>query len=143
MWLRDGLPHDIPCVRVILYGYTTPLETNSQQTIVDLSRGFLSRFRPVRLKQMSAKPVIYVAHSPNGIVLKGAMIGDLQYLAKTRACLFFGAPNKGMSNEKLLPMVKGIHPTERLIEQLAEKSDYLEDNSSRFEDLQDKQISVL
>ncbi|KAL8907435.1 MAG: hypothetical protein Q9207_001405 [Kuettlingeria erythrocarpa] len=49
LWLRDYLPDDIPNIRVLLYGYDTPLlGNNSKDSIEDLGVRFLESIKAFR-----------------------------------------------------------------------------------------------
>src|SRR5437868_213906 len=71
MWLRDSLSIDVPTIRNIIYGYDTTLgHSESFQTIQDIAISFISRLRTTGRSSPSAKPVIFLAHSLGGIILK-------------------------------------------------------------------------
>lgn len=64
MWLRDFLPHEIPNVRVLVYGYDTKLPgSQSTASIAELSRKFLESVKTIR-KQ---KEVSLLVHTLCGI----------------------------------------------------------------------------
>lgn len=50
MWLRDYLPDDVSNIRVLLYGYDTPLiGNNSKDSIEDLGVRFLESIKAFRV----------------------------------------------------------------------------------------------
>ncbi|CAN9179325.1 unnamed protein product [Alternaria alternata] len=55
-WLRELLPHDLPNARILSWGY----DANTQQLARELST--------------SKRPIMFVAHSLGGIVVKSALI---------------------------------------------------------------------
>jgi hypothetical protein len=49
VWLRDYLPNDVPDIRVLLFGYDTPLLGNdSKDSIEDLGSRFLESIKAFR-----------------------------------------------------------------------------------------------
>ena len=131
---------DLPFVRSIIYGYDTRL-TNSQsfKGINDLAFALIEDLRTVR-KSMNS-PVIFLAHSLGGIVLKRAAVniansgsGDDQLLSRVRMICFFGVPNQGMHNEHLLAMVEG-QANQELVESLSSGAGYLPELDIQFSGL--------
>jgi len=118
MWLRDGLPQDVPHTRVITYGYDTTLcGSKSAQGIDDLARSMVKKLEAIRQLGPRCKPIVFLAHSLGGIVLKraitlmaksGAVSQDLSLLfCLVHRIIFFGVPSRGMRISHLLPMVQG------------------------------------
>lgn len=69
MWLRDALPRDISCARVMIYGYDTCLvNSESFQNISDL--GMRLRKSIVDIRRGINKRLILLGHSLGGIVIK-------------------------------------------------------------------------
>lgn len=135
MWLRDGLPQDIPQIRVITYGYDTGLfGSKSVQSVDDLARSMIKKLEAIRQLGRHRKPIVFIAHSLGGIVLKraltlmankGAASQDLSLLFRLVHTIFlFGVPTRGMHISHLLPMVQG-QPNEALIKSLSRDSEYL------------------
>jgi hypothetical protein len=135
MWLRDSLPQDIPQIRVITYGYDTGLfASKSVQGIDDLARSMIKKLEAIRQLGRHRKPIVFIAHSLGGIVLKraltlmansGADSQDLSLLFRLVCMIvFFGVPTRGMHISHLLPMVQG-QPNESLIKSLSRDSEYL------------------
>lgn len=139
MWLRDQLPVDVDCLRVITYGYdTTLVNSKSFQTIDDIALFFIQRLLFIRPPGLSAKPLILLAHSLGGIILKSALLflaasgeSEGSILKDIRLIIFFGVPNKGMQMSHLIPMVKS-QPNRTLVECLSPSSEYLTDVDRRF-----------
>jgi hypothetical protein len=95
MWLCDDLPNDFPHARILTYGYDTKLE-NSQsiQDLEAIASTFRTALKIVRPKnsvsavfpplfrahiksllniqdgKLNDKPILFIAHSLGGIVLK-------------------------------------------------------------------------
>lgn len=67
MWLRDGLPKDLPSVRTIIYGYDTGLtESRSFKSIHDIALKLVNRLTSVGFGWLSSKPTIFLCHSLGG-----------------------------------------------------------------------------
>lgn len=77
MWLRDSLPEDLlwaeteeeaqPMARVLIYGYPSSLvESTSFQGVEAIASSFRLALEDIGLN----KPVIFIAHSLGGIVVK-------------------------------------------------------------------------
>ena len=113
MWLRDALPHDLPGARVLTYGYNTRLaESNNFQNLEDVASTFRASLRIVLSRSPPHRPLIFIAHSLGGLVLKQALIQlasgdgvDRRIFESTYGILFFGVPNQGMDISSLLAMV--------------------------------------
>lgn len=132
MWLRDQLPLDLPGIRVIIYGYdTTLINSHSFQDIDDIAVAFIRRLSSVRPAGLSRKPLVLLAHSLGGIILKSAMLrlaGSGEYhqslLKDVKCAFFFGVPSKGMHISHLMALVED-QPNGTLIRNLSTGSDYL------------------
>jgi hypothetical protein len=75
MWLRDAVPKRFNRMRVLIYGYDSHLlNSESFQTIRNISLAFINKIRSLGLAEPSAKPVLFLAHSLGGIVVKQAMV---------------------------------------------------------------------
>ena len=113
MWLRDALPHDIPSARILTYGYDTRLaESNSFQSLEDVASTFRASLRIALNSRPPDRPLVFIAHSLGGLVLKQALIQmasgddiDKGLFQSTYGILFFGVPNQGMDISSLLAMV--------------------------------------
>jgi hypothetical protein len=75
MWLRDGLANDLKAegVRVLTYGYDSHLVQNkSFQNIEDVASTFRVALSAIRRTGHHAmpRPLVFIAHSLGGIVLK-------------------------------------------------------------------------
>jgi hypothetical protein len=142
IWLRDRLPKDMSSIRPIIYGYDTELvKSESIQTIEDLASSFIASLRSIGRPSLSAKPLVILAHSLGGILLKSAltqMAGsdekDRAILGSIKLTFFFGVPSKGMHLSHLLPMVDG-QPNSDLIQLLSPDSEYLSSLNRRFSNI--------
>lgn len=139
MWIRDALPKSMPNIRPILYGYdTTLVNSNSFQSIFDLSRGLLDQLKANGWSSPAPKPLIFLAHSLGGLVLKQALVFLANHIERDdpmrRAIIgavLFGVPNLGMEQSRLFAMVEG-KTNEGLVAELAPGSKYLEQLHEQF-----------
>lgn len=139
MWLRDQLPRDRPSFRVMCYGYDSMLiGSNSFQTIDHLASNFAKQLVDMRISSNTRNPIVFLAHSLGGIILKGA----LAYLARgsdiytstleaVKIVMLFGVPNTGMHISHLQAMTKA-QPNDQLVEDLSYGSSYLKSLDERF-----------
>lgn len=72
-WPAELLPHDIPNTRIITYGYDSDvhvfLDRLSQSSISPQSRRLLDDLGRLR-QDNPGRPIIFIAHSLGGIVVK-------------------------------------------------------------------------
>ncbi|KAF8526885.1 hypothetical protein BU17DRAFT_7170, partial [Hysterangium stoloniferum] len=111
LWLRDLLPTSIPTARVLTYGYDARTQgvNRSQQTLYDLSVDLIAKLSTFRVHTNTEKrPLIFVAHSFGGILLKYALIhanaANTTHLPKYKAIelstygiIFLGTPHQGVN----------------------------------------------
>lgn len=115
MWLRDALPEELPGAHVMIYGYDSKLaKSTSFQNLGDVASRFRHSLQITLGKRTNCRPLIFIAHSLGGLILKQAMVqmasgdaADLDNLKATFAIFFFGVPNQGMDIKSLLAMVRG------------------------------------
>ena len=148
MWLRDGLPIDVPSIRTITYGYDTTLnDSESFQTVQDIAISFVSRLAVAGRSSPSAKPIIFLAHSLGGIVLKHALLEmansePRRYIFEAvRAVVFFGVPHKGMQISHLRSLIDG-QPNGTLVEDLGSESTYLRVLDDQFSGLAYQSVRI-
>ncbi|KAK7215375.1 hypothetical protein V2G26_003378 [Clonostachys chloroleuca] len=143
MWLRDALPFSIPGVRSFIYGYDSKvLASHSFQSISDISTGFILALKNGGWNLNSKKPIIFIAHSLGGIVLKDACVQIAEAREATTACILnniqgaimFGVPSLGMEQSHLLAMVEG-QANETLVQDLSRGNgnNYLRQLRGRFD----------
>jgi len=133
MWIRDEAPHQIPEMRTILYGYDSSLvDCESTQVIGDIAKDLIENLSAGGWREPSAKPLVFLAHSLGGIVLKDFFVRvadardilNRDIIHKIRGAVMFGVPNFGMDQEHLLAIVEG-QPNERFVQNLRPNSHYL------------------
>lgn len=113
MWLRDRLPQDVPHLRSLIYGYDTKLfKSRSFQDLDDIAWRFIASLKEIRRSLPPAKPLILLAHSFGGIVLKRALVlladegnDEDMLLESVKGLVFFGVPHRGMEISHFLAMV--------------------------------------
>ncbi|PVF97307.1 hypothetical protein CPB86DRAFT_707172 [Serendipita vermifera] len=112
MWLKDLLPLDIPNARILTYGYdadTRRFTYTSTQSIFRHAETFVADLTLARSGNPE-RPIIFVAHSLGGIILKKALAlcnganhkSDYKSIrVSTFAILFFGTPHSGANGVEL------------------------------------------
>lgn len=144
MWIRDAIPKSLPGVRAVLYGYDSRLVgSNSFQSIPDMAQALILQLKTGGWNSPSSKPVIFLAHSLGGLVLKEAIVqmADREktiatILENMLGSIMFGVPSFGMEQSHLVAMVEG-QPNEFLVEDLSREggSSYVRQLHARFEGL--------
>ncbi|RDW65591.1 hypothetical protein BP5796_10283 [Coleophoma crateriformis] len=142
MWVRDALPKDLKTARVFIYGYDAHLtKSESFQDLEDLSSTFRQSVQAIKRDRNSPKPLIYIAHSLGGLLVKEMLYQmhrdpeeGRRILRSTYGLLFFGVPNRGMDIESLLPMVKG-QPNETFLRSLERHTQLLRAQSRTFPEI--------
>ncbi|KAH8897208.1 hypothetical protein GQ53DRAFT_803263 [Thozetella sp. PMI_491] len=144
MWIRDEVPRSIPGVRTIVYGYESKLlGSQSFQTISDIARNLILHLKSGGWNSPMSKPVVFLAHSLGGIILKEAIVqiadrdkSFASVLNNVRGAIMFGVPNLGMEQSHLMAMVED-QPNSSLLQDLSRKydNDYLWQLNDQFDGL--------
>ncbi|KAG8163153.1 hypothetical protein KVR01_007631 [Diaporthe batatas] len=132
MWIRDELLQRLPGVRFLVYGYDTTLgDSKSFQLIPDLAVSLVDTVKSIGWSTPSAKPVLFLAHSLGGVVLKQVLVilagggsDEWSILTKTKGAIFFGVPSQGMSIPDIFEML-GDQPNKALVKDLSDQSNFL------------------
>jgi len=136
MWIRDTLPARLPHVRFYIYGYDTSIAgSTSAQNVQDISGTLINTLEAYSLGTPNAKPLIFLAHSLGGVVLKQALVQVAKVAGKAselrsgifdkiKGVIFFGVPSRPMPFESLYSIVQE-QPNEGLVRDLTNKSEYL------------------
>jgi triacylglycerol esterase/lipase EstA (alpha/beta hydrolase family) len=102
LWLKDFLPERNPRIRILLYGYNSSAVFGASTTGVNGAVENLLNYLRMKRKQDQARPIVWVAHSLGGIVVKKAIINAYvsgNYYKSihdgTRGVVFFGTPHRG------------------------------------------------
>ncbi|KAH7318509.1 hypothetical protein B0I35DRAFT_451334 [Stachybotrys elegans] len=137
MWIRDALPYDLTVGnaessgigRVMIYGYDSAVKnSNSFQNLEDLAICFHNSLLALIdvTDSTIGKPIIFVAHSLGGLILKQMLIllsksegdGHSRFLKSIYGIAFFGVPHDGMDITSLIPMATD-NPNRPLVESLS------------------------
>jgi len=140
MWIRDKLPGYHPTVRFVTYGYNTKLyPSTSFQSVPDLANSLVVALRSCGWSSPSAKPLIFLAHSLGGVVLKQALVmlagsGQTETFisALVRGAVFFGVPSQGMPMDDIKIMLGTQPNADTLVTEISDTSDYLKTLDRQF-----------
>ncbi|KAI0383265.1 hypothetical protein F5Y04DRAFT_250954 [Hypomontagnella monticulosa] len=142
-WLRheDGLSH----FRVFTYGYNANfMDSKNPLSILDFSKGLLIRMKTYGngdLDYIGMKPIIFVAHSMGGLVVKKALVigkNDNLFsvmLSKVRGIMFLSTPHKGSPHARTLNSFLSImagRSSKIYISELDGSSTSIEDANEQF-----------
>ncbi len=112
---------------------------NSYQTIPDLANSLIDVLKADGWTSPTAKPLIFLAHSLGGVVLKQALLmlagssqRDIFIASIVRGIIFFGVPSRGMNISDLLTMVSDQPNKEALVKEISMESDYLPQLEKQF-----------
>jgi hypothetical protein len=142
-WLRDLLPEDLPQARILCWGYdanTHAADRVSWNYLYDHATNLVSDLcRKRKMTNSIDRPIIFVAHSLGGIVLKSALIHS--HIARhgsehrsiklsTHGILFMGTPHQGGNGVQLGRVLANIASLvvaadDRLLKHLERDSEYL------------------
>ncbi|RYP50970.1 hypothetical protein DL768_003636 [Monosporascus sp. mg162] len=132
---RIDLPYDLRSeandqliVRIMTYGYeSTVAGSQSIQNLEDLATSLQTSLRSL-VAGPTSRPVIFVAHSLGGLIVKqagSAMAAysededDKKLVQAVYGIVFFGVPHDGMDISSLIPMV-GDGPNRFLVESISQ-----------------------
>ncbi|CAG9954248.1 unnamed protein product [Clonostachys rosea f. rosea IK726] len=96
-WPHEFIPHDIPEAIVWTYGYNSEVISgvftpNNENSVFQHGRDLAGRFeREIK----NEHPVIFVAHSLGGIILKEAIRTSKVCQSRTKLIVFLGTPHRG------------------------------------------------
>jgi hypothetical protein len=124
-WPEDLLPQDFPKCRVLTYGYDSLVSRGlkgaaNQATILDHARELLDGLEEER-RQALGRPLIFIAHSLGGLLLKavlrqasetdattpdGRVIHDVS--ESTIGTIFLGTPHRGSDYAQLGELIANV-----------------------------------
>ncbi|MCJ1462542.1 hypothetical protein MMC07_001144 [Pseudocyphellaria aurata] len=155
LWLQDLLPKRIPRARVWTWGYDSRTHTRSHREYLTTKRLYEHGRELVfdldsarRESNSYQRPIIFIAHSLGGIVVKSALLhsdrvreGKLEeqrsIKLSTYGIIFMGTPHQGgqgVGMGKMLLRVAKIQgdANDSLLKHLEEHSEFLEHQMSEF-----------
>ncbi|SLM35073.1 P-loop containing nucleoside triphosphate hydrolase [Lasallia pustulata] len=134
LWLRDFLPPQLPSARVLLFGYNANVAfETSIAGVREQAINLLNRTASKR-EEAEERPIVFVAHSLGGIVIKRALVEaklDDSYKSireATYGIAFFGTPHQGGNFAKLgdiaASIIRGVlrNPSSTFMEALKKDS---------------------
>lgn len=140
MWIRDDLAKHAQGIRAIIYGYDTRLDSSSSfQNISDLAKHLIDQLHAYR-QSGSKTPMVFLAHSLGGLVVKQALRTLAEYpsdeeykslLDAVRGAIFFGVPNLGMEQREFQAIVQD-KPNGVLIRDLSQRSNFIHQLTQAF-----------
>ncbi|KAK1768311.1 hypothetical protein QBC33DRAFT_370839 [Phialemonium atrogriseum] len=151
-WLRDLLPHDIPHARVFCWGYDANTHAGSRvscQYLFSHAQTLVSDLcRKRKLTNSTERPIIFVAHSLGGIVVKSALIhsdaarpGALEehhsIKVSTYGIVFMGTPHQGANGVQLGRLLMNVASLlvatdDRILKHLKRDSEWLQQQLSQY-----------
>ncbi|KAI1484454.1 hypothetical protein F5X96DRAFT_664167 [Biscogniauxia mediterranea] len=160
-WLRDLLPTDLPNARIMCWGYDANTHSTfrtSRLYIHDYGESLLSELnRKRKLTNTSRRPIIFIAHSLGGLVLKSALVRSdiarqgalLEYRSiklSTYGIFFMGTPHRGGHGVKLGLMLAKlgspfIETNDRILRHLALDSEWLQQLSGQYAPISSKFVT--
>lgn len=153
LWLKHELPEDVPCARILTFGYDSTIAfSRSVATIEDVALQLLTGLRLERDNDKAVgarRPIVFVCHSLGGIVVKKALVlaherssnpGFKDILANSRAIAFLGVPHRGSKTADYTSILAnalkvasvGTSTNTALLAGLKKNSPMLEDISKQF-----------
>jgi len=153
-WLRDLLPKYVPRARILSYGYdayTRDRDTLSAMFLNDVAQGLINELVRFRTSQdITERPIVFIAHSLGGIVLKAALIHashqsrnnlfpHKQIHIATFGILFLGTPHQGSDHVRravqtlrIVSLAKVKKTNIKLMRHLRPNSEMLQMMQSQF-----------
>ncbi|KAG8528219.1 uncharacterized protein KY384_007136 [Bacidia gigantensis] len=130
LWLRDLLPHDLPDIRVLSFGYNAHASAffgkGSADRIQQHAQTLVAELQADRsLEGCTNRPIIFVCHGLGGLLVKKALTYSSTRTSKhvehlysifvsTFAILFFGTPHQGMDTNAWLASTRSKSPLSRM-----------------------------
>ena len=150
-WPLDLLPGCLPDCRIYTWGYSVDISGGSTTTVFQHAKNLLSSVADTRMSTADRhRPIVWVAHSLGGIVVKDALnqsrstptyLKDI--LPVTYGVCFLGTPHRGSSVAALGDTVYGItrlwggSPSLQIIRALRYDAETLDRIQSQFKETLD------
>ncbi|KAF8253337.1 hypothetical protein K440DRAFT_534211, partial [Wilcoxina mikolae CBS 423.85] len=144
------LPHDIPNIRILTYGYNSQLvgPNSTEFRMLDHRRHFVQELRNAR-SSIAKRPIIFLGHSLGGVLVLQVRLIFLDMIHQklnrdlfdlTSAIFFFGTPHNGLQTAELEAMVddmasKPESTASMLLQQLRQGSEFLESQADELVDI--------
>ncbi|KAK3905061.1 hypothetical protein C8A05DRAFT_41968 [Staphylotrichum tortipilum] len=135
-WPDEYLTQDIPEARVWTYGYDADaigglFKANNKNSVSQHGRDFEARFeREIR----NEDPILFVAHSLGGIIVKDAMRRSGICRARTKLIIFLGTPHRG----SVYAGWGRSHSNKKIIKTLEVNSEVLDNIHEEFKTIADQ-----
>ncbi|PVH68527.1 hypothetical protein DL98DRAFT_542347 [Cadophora sp. DSE1049] len=162
-WPEELLPRDFPNIRVLTYGYESNVShfcngAANQMTISQHGRTLLEGLTDER-RDCGHRPIIFIAHSLGGLLVKDAIIESRKYSPETtervafqrcHAIMFFGTPHLGsgaahwgvLLSNIVEALGVGFSTYKGVLRQLAPDSEKLESLTREFNDILNATLPV-
>jgi len=157
-WPADLLPDDYKNLRILTYGYDSNVShyfggPANKLNLSQLGEGLLNRVVGERRRSKAdSRPIVFVAHSLGGLLVKEAMVeskkqgpGSRKFdvYKLTQGIVFFGTPHKGSNDAKWGLLLKTIasaafDTNDKLIRTLEPDSELLDKLARDFQDIIDE-----
>ncbi|KAJ1338605.1 nephrocystin-3 [Microdochium nivale] len=151
-WLRDLLPEDLTQARILCWGYdanTHAANRVSWQYLYDHAKSLVSDLCSERqLSNCTERPIIFIAHSLGGIVLKsalihsdaaraGALVEHRSIKLSTCGIFFMGTPHQGGNGVQLGRVLANVASLvvpadDRLLKHLERDSEWLQQQLGQY-----------
>ncbi|KAF2999061.1 hypothetical protein E8E14_002825 [Neopestalotiopsis sp. 37M] len=154
LWLRDFLPQSIPDARIFTWGYdaaTHNTEHKSTLHLHDHGQALVNDLAQKRRGDMK-RPIIFIAHSLGGLVVKAALIhsfhkrrDDTEHFSiklSTMGIVFMGTPHLGSDAADMATVVLNalsvfMRTDTKMLDHLKQESSQLDLQRSQFAELKD------
>ncbi|PKS12515.1 hypothetical protein jhhlp_000722 [Lomentospora prolificans] len=154
-WPLDLVPRTIPNSRVLTYGYDTHIRhwmagQISQKSLVDHAWDFLCSLEARRrYPEEVVRPILFIAHSLGGLVVKAALrhsrdcLGTKAHFRRifdaTSGIIFFGTPHRGADPRSFVHhvltasfMTLGVQANNQIVDSLMPNNQYATDLRGQF-----------
>lgn len=158
-WPADLLCEDYDDLRIMTYGYDSHVShfftgPANKLNLSQLGEGLLNRLSGERSRSKATKrPIIFVAHSLGGLVVKEALVESKKYgdeamksdvYKSTRGIVFFGTPHRGSNDAQWGDILRSItsvafDTNEKLLHTLKPDNELLAKLAKDFQDILDKE----
>lgn len=102
LWLRDFLPHKLPNARILVFGWNSNVAFDTATSDLRDHAYNLLGYLALQRRRCPERPIIFVAHSLGGLVVKKALVEAMldptnygTIRKATYGIAFFGTPHRG------------------------------------------------